>query len=386
VLIAVGCYLPGYKAGGPIRTIANLIDWLGDEFEFYVLTADRDLHDRQPYSSVLPGQWQTVGKAQVRYLAPHEQHWWRWREWLHSVDYDVLYLNSFFSSFTRSILALRRLGLTPARPIILAPRGEFSPGALGLKQRKKRFFLRWVRQIGLYDRLIWQATNPAEADYIRATLANTAQQIALASNLPARSVFTPVNPSLRLKQPSAARVVFLSRISRMKNLDFALRVLQGVTGALEFNVYGPIEDRAYWEECQSLIQQLPANVHVSYCGEAHPEQVHDIFSRHHLFLFPTRGENFGHVIFEALQAGCPVLASDRTPWRNLSAKTAGWDLPLTEPAEFARVLNAVVDMNAAEYQVWTQGAVTFAQDFFSDSALLEANRRLFEQSLMLTWA
>ena len=34
VLILAGCYLPGIKGGGPIRTIANLVEVLGDEFEF----------------------------------------------------------------------------------------------------------------------------------------------------------------------------------------------------------------------------------------------------------------------------------------------------------------------------------------------------------------
>lgn len=30
----VGYYLPSYKAGGPIRTLANMVEGLRDEFEF----------------------------------------------------------------------------------------------------------------------------------------------------------------------------------------------------------------------------------------------------------------------------------------------------------------------------------------------------------------
>lgn len=34
ILTLADYYLPGYKAGGPIRTLANMVDMLGDEFKF----------------------------------------------------------------------------------------------------------------------------------------------------------------------------------------------------------------------------------------------------------------------------------------------------------------------------------------------------------------
>jgi glycosyltransferase involved in cell wall biosynthesis len=53
---------------------------------------------------------------------------------------------------------------------------------------------------------------------------------------------------------------------------------------------------------------------VQYRGPIAPDEVSNTFARYDLFVFPTQGENFGHVIFEALRAGTPVLLSDRTPW------------------------------------------------------------------------
>ena len=43
ILSFAGHYLPGYKAGGPIRSIANMVDQLGDEFDFRIVAGDRDL-------------------------------------------------------------------------------------------------------------------------------------------------------------------------------------------------------------------------------------------------------------------------------------------------------------------------------------------------------
>jgi len=52
ILTSVGYYLPGYKAGGPIRTLANMVDKLGDDFQFKIVTADRDFDDMKPYPEI----------------------------------------------------------------------------------------------------------------------------------------------------------------------------------------------------------------------------------------------------------------------------------------------------------------------------------------------
>ena len=36
ILILTGRYLPGHKDGGPLRTLINVTDALGDEYEFYI--------------------------------------------------------------------------------------------------------------------------------------------------------------------------------------------------------------------------------------------------------------------------------------------------------------------------------------------------------------
>ena len=61
------------------------------------------------------------------------------------------------------------------------------------------------------------------------------------------------------------------------------------------------------------MKQIPDHIKI-VVDEISPEQVHETFGKYDLFVFPTRGENFGHVIPEALAAGTPILLSDRTPW------------------------------------------------------------------------
>lgn len=57
---------------------------------------------------------------------------------------------------------------------------------------------------------------------------------------------------------------------------------------------------------------------------------------------PAQGENYGHVIAEALCAGVPILIADTTPWRNLEEQGIGWDLSLNNPKAFSNVIDTMV--------------------------------------------
>ena len=99
---------------------------------------------------------------------------------------------------------------------------------------------------------------------------------------------------------------------------------------VNFEIFGPAEDAAYWKSCQDLIANLPPNIRVHWHGETSNDGVVAAMATTDLFFLPTAGENFGHAIFEALSTGVPVLISDQTPWRDLAAASAGWDLPLAD--------------------------------------------------------
>jgi len=43
-----------------------------------------------------------------------------------------------------------------------------------------------------------------------------------------------------------------------------------------------------------------------------------------LFIGPSRTENFGMAIAEALQSGTPVITTTGTPWRELVERDCGW--------------------------------------------------------------
>lgn len=402
ILAMVGSYIPGYKAGGPIRSIANLVNALGEEFRFKIVTLDRDLGDTSPYPGVEAGRWLRVGNADVMYLSPGWRGLFKTVALLRSVDRKtVLYLNSFCSRrFSLLAIFMRWFGLLRPGRVVLAPRGEFSSGALKLKWIRKFLYITISRSLGLYQNVIWHASTEREvADIVRCfsklpdirvanalssagqyRTTNATSMLAVAEDI-ARGMI-PAGKVRPRKEAGRLRAVFVSRISPMKNLLGALQMLHRVYGEITFEIYGPQEDTKYWNECQGVIASLPANVRVRYQGKIEHEQVRDVFAEHDLFLFPTLGENFGHVICEALSAGCPVLISDQTPWRNLEDEGAGWDIPLSQTERFCAVLQQCVDADAECYSAMSDSARAYAERHLQDPAIIEANRGLLQYAFL----
>ena len=399
IVVLVGAYLPGYKAGGPIRSIANLMTALGGEFDFRIVTLDRDHQAKTPYPGVAPNQWVRVGQADVIYLRPGIRGFLSTYGLLRSVDGNtILYVNSFFARrFSMLPLFMRWLKLCRPRSLVLAPRGEFSLGALGLHPMRKRLYIGIARRVGLYQGVVWHASSEFEVEDIRRQFPKT-KAISVAGVIPdigsssdqhkgiiftASDISAPASLGVSgrsKKSPGQLRAVFVSRFSRMKNVAGALRMLTGLAGDVSFDIYGPKEDPEYWEECQRLIAALPSNIQVRYMGEIEHKEVGRVFAEHDLFFFPTLGENYGHVISEALASGCPVVISDQTPWRNLEAEGIGWDIPLNETERFRSVLQQCVDSDDEWFTALSERAMDYSAKRASAPETVNANRRLFERA------
>lgn len=387
VLVMLDAYLPGFRAGGPIKSVSALVESLGSEFAWHIICPDRDLGDDAPYPGVMVDQWTRVGQAAIYYASPRMLRPWNLLHLLRGCRYDMLYLNSFFSP-RMSVLpaACAYVGLLRQKPVLIAPRGEFSPGALAIKAWKKRPYLGMARLLGLYKACYWHLSTTRELDDLHAVFDASKGTSFVARNSFVVQDMIPAAPS----RPSAAggsasgsslSVAFLSRISPMKNLDFALRALAQVRAPIVFSVFGPEEDAGYVSLCRKLAQSLPANVEVRWCGAVPAAEVVETLSAHDLLLLPTRGENFGHVFVEAWLAGVPVLISDQTPWRGLEQQGVGWDLPLESAERFAEVIDQVAAWPQEKRRSVAKACREKAGLLLNDDGARQANRSMFEAVL-----
>jgi hypothetical protein len=125
-----------------------------------------------------------VRKAWVYYVSPERRRLFAWAHLIRETPHDVLYLNSLFNPvYTLLPLLSRRLAGLQMKPVVVAPRGEFSTGALGLKRWKKRPFLAGANIVGPYRNVLWHASTEDEARLILRQFGGAAR-IVTARNLP----------------------------------------------------------------------------------------------------------------------------------------------------------------------------------------------------------
>jgi glycosyltransferase involved in cell wall biosynthesis len=385
VLTFINNYLPGYKAGGIPRSMINTVENLSDYINFWIVTRDRDLGDTKPYSSIKKNQWQTVGSTKVYYLSPQTSSFKNLKNLILTTKHEILYLNSFFDTFTIKMLLIRKFGGIAFAPVIVAPRGEFASAALKIKYLRKFIFIQIVRFIGLYKDITWHASSEFEEKDISHRMKIGNNLIHNALDLPTR--YIPDDSISPVNNPTAdyngLKIIFLSRIARVKNLDYALQILSKVKARVFFDIYGTLEDLKYWNECQELIEKLPGNIKVNYLGTVKPDKVVPVFGFYDLFLFPSGGENYGHVIAESLTAGTPVLISNKTPWKNLKKDNLGWDFPLEQSDSFIETIEYCAALSREKKLENRESIKSMILNYLLDPVVLEDNRELFLKRVLV---
>ncbi len=374
VLILLKHYEPGFRFGGPITSVANLVAVLRDEFAFRIVCLNRDFLQKAPLKGIQEGVWLERNGAQVCYVDATLSRPFSLIRAIRSVEYDILYLNSFFDPLFSALPAvLMKLHALRRRPMIVAPRGELSPGALSLKSLKKSLFIRVQSLLGVYSGAAWQASTELEAEDIRKAL-GTQARVLVASDLSSSEFRTRQRSSP--KMPGVLRIVYLSRISPKKNLLSLLRAAGQLHGAISLDIWGPIADPEYWDRCKSEIALLPGNVNATYCGEIERDRVGAVLARGDVFALPTLNENFGHVIHEALSSGCPVVISDKTPWQDVSTAGVGFVVSLGKASDFVGALQTFVDMDASTYDTYPARCRAYAITTASPTVHIQASRRM----------
>ncbi len=374
ILIFIEYYLPGYKSGGPVRSVANLVTLLKDRYELFIVTRDRDYQDQTAYAGLAVNEWITGDGCRLMYLSPPTITLFYIDKLLMQVNADFVYANSLLGELTRLVLALT---VARRKLLIIAPRGELHKGALQLKAYKKLPYVYLINTIAK-KRIIWHATDLAEMQAIKQFFSESDVHVA-----PVR--FAPDTPkhltqrTSHTRQAGTVKLIFVSRITPKKGLLPLLNLLKRfpATGRLVLDMYGPVESPSYWQACQACLAQLPTNCVVTYKGVLHHDSVSRVLSAYDFFVLPTFGENFGHAIFEALSVGLPVLISDQTPWRDLDQTGAGWALPLEDEEAWLLALRQCLTMSAGDYTRMTVTARKIADDYLNSVEFEQAYANLF---------
>jgi glycosyltransferase involved in cell wall biosynthesis len=373
ILIFIDWFLPGYKAGGPITSNANMIAQLKNEFEFYVITRNTDYCEYTAYPNVESNQWnEIVEGVQVYYFSKEQLNRKNLKQVINSIDFDIAYINGIYSYY----FSLLPLFLTKNKKQIVASRGMISSHALSVKATKKKIFFKFARFVSLYNHVCFHITTEEEDRYIKKLLGHNKNTF-LAPNLP--KLVTQNNAIPITKKTGLVKLAYIGRISPEKNTIYAIEQLSAcTTNEISLELYGTVYDQTYWKDCQNRISQLPENIKVRYKGSVTGGELQQAYTQSHFLFLPTRGENFGHSILESFSYGRPVIISNQTPWRSLEEKGIGWDIALENRAQFIKTIEYCARMTQEEYNRMSQRTFEFAQEIINNQEIIEQNRKLFQ--------
>ena len=374
IVVSVDWFPPAFRAGGPIRSTFNLVSLLANTYDVWVISGAYDLGQDRPLDIPLD-TWQTVecgaGSIQVMHWTRSNWNSKAWTQILGELNPDWLHLNSVFSKhFT--LIPLRAARKRDNLRIVLAPRGMLGSAALSLKPLKKRLFLSYARATGLFRNMRWHASTAMERDEVLGQFMNADCRVA--QNIPGGSILEG-SP----RDTENWNVVSVGRIHRVKNLHFGLEALLNAPSSrpIKMTFIGPVEDEAYQKELVAMARNQDRVV-VEFVGGMAPTELAPFWHKAHYFLSSTTQENFGHSIVEAWAHGCPVLISDRTPWRNLETKGVGWDWPLDQTA-WLQGLSIALNVGHTEWKVQSEKSRTFFNTEVRNPAVEQHNLKLFQR-------
>ena len=366
VFITIPWFSPAFRAGGPIQSIANMVNTFTENIEYRIFCGDTDLNN-EPLQNIKKGEWVKYNDHTKVWYATIEQRRKTMIQLIKSLNPNVIYIVGLYDWHFNIVPIL----FCKAEKKIVSVRGMLHPGALTQKKIKKRVFLSALKMFGVKKNFIFHTTNETERQYVLNEFGSKSHIVVAGNFAKTFDAQLPLS-----KQSGALMMCTIALISPMKNHLLVLEALNNCKDKIVYNIYGPIKDDLYWQKCKEAIADLPSNINVQYKGEIDPISVSDILSKHHLFIMPSKSENFGHSIAEALSVGRPVITSHNTAWNNLEIYKAGLNTDLNVES-ISRCISFFSNLNELEYNEYVRGAKCYSKENSNESETIKAYKKMF---------
>lgn len=362
IFITIPWFLPAFRAGGPIQSVANLVKEFREGVEYFIFCADVDLNGAE-LEGIQADKWVAYNECtKVWYAKPGKISDTLVKQ-VELQKPEILFIIGLFSWHFNIVPMLFCKG--PRK--ILSTRGMLHPGALAQKKWKKKVYLQLFKLLEYHYKVDFHATDEEEAGYIRKwwerppltpPKEGDRGNIFVVGNFPNKIGWLPFPP----KENGKLNLVSIAIVSPMKNILLVLEVLANLKEEVQYDIYGPLKEEEYWDKCKEQIKKMPENITVKYHKEIEPQKVKDVLQRAHVFILPSKSENFGHAIYEALSTGRPVITSHHTPWNHLQESKAGINVSTDSVMELSEAIRFFARMDLEELEEWSKGAFEYAEE------------------------
>ena len=369
-LIITTFFEPAFKAGGPIKSLRNMLN--SNIFEEpIILTNDYDYD-----GSKLDEHLKKISlKTNNIFYLKNVQHIKFFFSMMFKKEIKLIYINGFFNPLYQ--LYLISYFFLKDIKIIISPRGSLGRDELSIKPLKKMLLLRvlkflfWLRP---QKKIVFHVTSDREVKDIRRIFNYKNIECAFIKNLIDTSGFyKPIRTNGLLN------IVFLSRVSLKKNIHISKDIFSHVQN-INFSIFGPFSsnEETYFKNLDQSLKKIK-KINYSYMGSIKPSSIKFELNKYDVFFLPTLGENFGHAIVEAMLSGLIIVISDKTPWNKLSNDRFLWCVKDNDIQDYIKVFNKISLLNKDEIFDLKKDSYEFFQQFFSKNNIesIKEYKKLF---------
>ena len=149
----------------------------------------------------------------------------------------------------------------------------------------------------------------------------------------------------------------------VENIIYAMALLSNEERKLlSFQVMGKF-DESYEAFLKAEVKRLKLEDAVSFIGFVSGLEKYERLSQLSVLMIPSKQENFGMVVPEALICKTPVYASLGTPWSELNEYKCGW-WKNNEPQTIVEVIREILYMDDKEiHEMGTRGRQLVAERY-----------------------
>lgn len=268
-------------------------------------------------------------------------------------------------------LATRRVSRRTGYPFVLSTHGMLEPVRLRISSARKRIiWYAYARRMIASASVILATSEQEQRAILSFGVRRPVRVVPLGVTAPEVSGEKPG------KAPDALRTaVFLSRISPVKGLDLLVEAVDQLRPAnWIFRLAGP-EEGDHGNFLRKMIRAKGLGEWFRWEGPVDNAAKWDILREADIVVLPSRNENFGVVVAEALAMGTPVLTTEQTPWAELVAHDCGWQAPATATGVRESLRRAMALPDSARREMGKRGKQLFNDRYTVERAaeqLLEA--------------
>jgi glycosyltransferase involved in cell wall biosynthesis len=343
ILQVVPSFLPGWRYGGPIRSVYGLSQaLLADGHEVEVFTSNRDeqvildVPHNEPVmlDGLTVRYFKTKGPARLRYSPDLDTEIER-----SAGRFDVAHVHGVFNWLSyASARSARRAGI----PYVISPRGMLMADAIALRSRARK---------GLWLRLL-ERENLEGAGALHLTAQNEVDELPNLSGLawpPQHLIPNGVermewngdrerlDPDMRELIARENLVLFLGRLNWKKGLDRLVEAMALTDERLHLGIVGPND--GYLKTVLRMRKRLGLESRISVFEAASGDTRRALLNCARVAVLPSYSENFGNAATESMAVGCPVVVTPEVGMSSFVSRFEAGAVVKGEPALIAAALD-----------------------------------------------